>query len=65
MASTRDTLQSYIGECACVAQARVGSRLLNKVGVVPERACDPSLHEPNLSINLEIAELVNTKKANT
>ncbi|GAA6042452.1 hypothetical protein JCM8097_008461 [Rhodosporidiobolus ruineniae] len=30
-----------------------------------ERACDPSLHEPNLSLDLEIADLINTKKANT
>ncbi|ORY88230.1 VHS domain-domain-containing protein [Leucosporidium creatinivorum] len=30
-----------------------------------ERACDPSLHEPNLSLDLEIAELINSKKANT
>ncbi|GAA5868594.1 hypothetical protein JCM3774_005440 [Rhodotorula dairenensis] len=30
-----------------------------------ERACDPSLHEPNLSLDLEIADLINSKKANT
>ncbi|GAA6023501.1 hypothetical protein JCM10207_006219 [Rhodosporidiobolus poonsookiae] len=30
-----------------------------------ERACDPSLHEPNLSLDLEIADLINQKKANT
>ncbi|KPV72647.1 uncharacterized protein RHOBADRAFT_55739 [Rhodotorula graminis WP1] len=29
-----------------------------------ERACDPSLHEPNLSLDLEIADLINSKKAN-
>ncbi|EGU11103.1 VHS domain-containing protein [Rhodotorula toruloides ATCC 204091] len=30
-----------------------------------DRACDPSLHEPNLSLELEIADLINSKKANT
>ncbi|KAK4057491.1 ARF-binding protein [Microbotryomycetes sp. JL221] len=30
-----------------------------------DRACDPSMFEPNLSLNLEIAELINQKKANT
>ncbi|GAA5908913.1 hypothetical protein JCM5296_002502 [Sporobolomyces johnsonii] len=30
-----------------------------------ERACDPSLHEPNMSLDLEIADLINSKKANT
>ncbi|KAI5478651.1 VHS domain containing protein [Pseudohyphozyma bogoriensis] len=30
-----------------------------------ERACDPSLHEPNMSLDLEIADLINQKKANT
>ncbi|KDE04802.1 hypothetical protein MVLG_04766 [Microbotryum lychnidis-dioicae p1A1 Lamole] len=30
-----------------------------------DRACDPLLREPNLSLNLEIAELINHKKANT
>ncbi|SCV69472.1 BQ2448_2492 [Microbotryum intermedium] len=30
-----------------------------------DRACDPTLREPNLSLNLEIAELINHKKANT
>ncbi|KAF8233860.1 VHS-domain-containing protein [Tricholoma matsutake] len=28
------------------------------------RACDPSLHEPNYAIHLEVAEYINTKKAN-
>lgn len=30
-----------------------------------ERACDPQLHEPNLSLDLEIADFINAKKANT
>ncbi|KAF8884188.1 VHS domain-containing protein, partial [Infundibulicybe gibba] len=28
------------------------------------RACDPSLHEPNYALHLEVAEYINTKKAN-
>ncbi|KAK4052717.1 ARF-binding protein [Microbotryomycetes sp. JL201] len=30
-----------------------------------DRACDPSMFEPNLALDLEIAELINQKKANT
>jgi len=30
-----------------------------------QRACDPSLHEPNYAIHLELAEYINNKKANT
>jgi len=30
-----------------------------------ERACSPMLSQPNMSLNLEIADLVNMKKANT
>lgn len=29
-----------------------------------ERACDPSLYEPNLGINLEVSDLINQKKGN-
>ncbi|KAG6820033.1 hypothetical protein H0H93_006268 [Arthromyces matolae] len=29
------------------------------------RACDPSLHEPNYAIHLEVADFINSKKANT
>jgi len=28
------------------------------------RACEPSLHEPNYALHLEVAEYINTKKAN-
>lgn len=30
-----------------------------------ERACSPMLSQPNMSLNLEIADLINMKKANT
>ena len=29
-----------------------------------DRACDPSLYEPNLGINLEVSDLINQKKGN-
>ena len=29
-----------------------------------QRACDPALHEPNYAVHLELAEYINTKKAN-
>ncbi|KAF8342818.1 uncharacterized protein EI90DRAFT_2902548 [Cantharellus anzutake] len=35
------------------------------VEVYVYRACDPSLPEPNYALNLELAEYLNTKKANT
>lgn len=30
-----------------------------------ERATDSMTHEPNYAVNLELAELINNKKANT
>lgn len=30
-----------------------------------ERCCDPSNREPNLSLNLELADYIKSKKANT
>ncbi|KIL65108.1 hypothetical protein M378DRAFT_186543 [Amanita muscaria Koide BX008] len=33
--------------------------------VIITRACEPSLHEPNYALHLEVAEYINTKKANT
>jgi ADP-ribosylation factor-binding protein GGA len=29
-----------------------------------EQACDPTLPEPNHAVNIELAELINQKKAN-
>lgn len=37
----------------------------SKLEMLTQNACDPTLHEPNYAIHLEIAELINTKKANT
>ncbi|GLB35104.1 putative protein with domain present in VPS-27, Hrs and STAM [Lyophyllum shimeji] len=34
------------------------------IEILITRACDPSLHEPNYAIHLEVAEYINTKKAN-
>jgi len=33
--------------------------------VLITRACEPSLHEPNYALHLEVAEYINNKKANT
>lgn len=35
------------------------------VEVLVQGACDPALHEPNYAVHLELAEYINTKKANT
>ena len=32
--------------------------------VCVDRACDPTLYEPNLGINLEVSDLINNKKGN-
>ncbi|BGP27297.1 VHS domain containing protein [Rhodotorula toruloides] len=50
-ATAKETLVAYIGTGAASTSGH--------------RACDPSLHEPNLSLELEIADLINSKKANT
>ena len=34
------------------------------IEVLVQRACDPSQHEPNYALHLEVAEYINTKKAN-
>lgn len=41
-----------------------GSGKSNLVAYV-ERACDPSHHEPNMALELEVADLINQKKANS
>ncbi|KAF8310506.1 VHS-domain-containing protein [Clavulina sp. PMI_390] len=35
------------------------------VEIYVHRCCDPSLREPNYALNIELAEFINTKKANT
>lgn len=37
---------------------------VSPIEVLVTRACDPSLHEPNYAGHLEVAEYINTKKAN-
>ncbi|RDB29847.1 putative ADP-ribosylation factor-binding protein C25H2.16c [Hypsizygus marmoreus] len=34
------------------------------IEILVTKACDPSLHEPNYALHLEVAEYINTKKAN-
>lgn len=38
---------------------------VSPVETLVQRACDPSLGEPPYQIHVELAELINTKKANT
>jgi hypothetical protein len=38
---------------------------VSQIEILVTRACDPSLHEPNYAIHLEVAEYINNKKANT
>jgi ADP-ribosylation factor-binding protein GGA len=38
---------------------------ISPVEVLITRACDPSVHEPNYAVHLEVAEYINNKKANT
>jgi hypothetical protein len=37
---------------------------ISPLEVLITRACDPSVHEPNYAVHLEVAEYINTKKAN-
>ncbi|KAL4258457.1 ADP-ribosylation factor-binding [Pleurotus pulmonarius] len=37
---------------------------VSPIEVLVTRACDPSLHEPNYASHIEVAEYINTKKAN-
>ena len=37
----------------------------SQLDVLITRACDPSLHEPNYAMHLEVADHINKKKANT
>ncbi|KAF8996012.1 VHS domain-containing protein [Cyathus striatus] len=38
---------------------------VSPVEVLITRACEPTLHEPNYALHLEVAEYINQKKANT
>jgi hypothetical protein len=38
---------------------------VSPVDLMVQRACDPSLHEPNYALNLELVEYIKKKKANT
>lgn len=38
---------------------------LSPIDALVERATDPMMPEPNFAVNLELAEYVNSKKANT
>lgn len=38
---------------------------ISQIEVLITRACEPSLHEPNYALHLEVAEYINNKKANT
>ncbi|KAF8498284.1 hypothetical protein JB92DRAFT_2744870 [Gautieria morchelliformis] len=38
---------------------------VSPVEVYVQRACDPALHDPNYAVHLELADHINTKKANT
>lgn len=62
-ASTREALQAYIGQSRAPHHLAVAWPSTDSE--ITERACDPSLHEPNLSLDLEIADIINQKKANT
>ncbi|KAF8664206.1 hypothetical protein AX16_000769 [Volvariella volvacea WC 439] len=37
---------------------------VSPIEVLVTRACEPSLHEPNYALHLEVADYINTKKAN-
>ena len=52
------TLQRYICEFETPPRSPSISDL------VPDNACEPQNFEPNLALNLEVADLINSKKGN-
>ncbi|KAK9469814.1 VHS domain-containing protein [Lipomyces arxii] len=57
------SLSSASGGLAGMARAIAPER--SRLARLIDRACDPSNLEPNLSLNLEIADLINEKKGNS
>lgn len=58
-------LQRYIRKTFALSAFEIGlSRLDECLFDSPENACDPQNFEPNLALNLEIADLINQKKGN-
>ena len=53
----RSPLQRYISAYEVLAHMAVANLFL-------VQACDPQNFEPNLALNLEIADLINAKKGN-
>jgi hypothetical protein len=37
---------------------------ISPIEILVTRACEPTLHEPNYALHLEVAEFINQKKAN-
>lgn len=37
---------------------------VSPIEILISRACEPSLHEPNYALHIEVAEYINNKKAN-
>ena len=37
---------------------------ISPIEILVTRACEPTLHEPNYALHLEVAEYINQKKAN-
>ncbi|GAC97278.1 hypothetical protein PHSY_004863 [Pseudozyma hubeiensis SY62] len=64
--SATDAPQGALGALADWAARNLDPESLSSpVSVYIERCCHPSLSSPNLALNLELADYVNTKKANT
>lgn len=64
--SATDAPQGALGALADWAARNLDPESLSSpVSVYIERCCHPTLSSPNLALNLELADYVNTKKANT
>jgi hypothetical protein len=60
--ASMSAVQALVGESAEASTAsKTGMDLTNAIS---EQACDPTLPEPNHAVNIELAELINKKKAN-
>lgn len=64
--SSTDTPQGALGALADWAARNLDPETQSSpVSIYVERCCHPSLSSPNLALNLELADYVNQKKANT
>jgi hypothetical protein len=59
------TLRRYIGSSSKMLSNTAAWKQISPLEHLIARACDVTLPEPNYAVNLEVADYINNKKANT